>query len=167
MRKSLITPARQSDRDSDRGYLVLDEVASVEVTSEAEGFPVERALTGDGQQGRRADTPGSQTIRVRFDTPQTIRFIRLVFREEQSARTQEFVLRWLPAHSADWKDVVRQQWNFSPPNTVLECEEYKVDLAFAAALELTINPDISQVGARASLQHWQLSVEQDTNLQQT
>ncbi|HEX8798988.1 MAG TPA: hypothetical protein VF772_10265 [Terriglobales bacterium] len=163
MRKSLITPTRQSDRDSDRGWLVLDEVASVEVTSEAADFPVEGALTGNGQQGWRADTPGSQTIRLLFDTPQTVRFIRLVFREEQSPRTQEFVLRWRPAHGADWKDIVRQQWNFSPPNTVLECEEYKVDLASAAALELTINPDINQVGARASLQQWQLSVEQDTN----
>jgi hypothetical protein len=46
----------------------------------------------------------------------------------------------------------------------VECEEYKVDLASAAALELTINPDISQVGTRASLQRWQLSVEQATIL---
>ena len=162
MRKSLITPTRQSHRDSDRDWLVLDEVASVEVTSEAEGFPVEGALASDGQQGWRADTPGSQTIRLRFDTPRTIRFIRLVFHELKSARTQEFVLRWLPAHGADWRDVVRQQWNFSPPHNVLECEEYRVDLASAAALELTINPDISHVGTRASLQRWQLSVEQGT-----
>src|SRR5215467_5501186 len=68
MRKSLITPTRQSDRNSDRGWLVLDEVASVEVTSEAADFPVEEALTGNGQQGWRADTPGSQTIRLRFDS---------------------------------------------------------------------------------------------------
>ena len=163
MRKNLITPTRQSDRASDREWLVLDEVASVEVTSEAEGYPVEGALSGQGERGWRADTPGSQTIRLRFDTPLTIRFIRLVFREEQFSRTQEFVLRWLPAQGADWRDIVRQQWNFSPPHTVLECEEYKVDLASAVALELTINPDISQVGSRASLQRWQLSVEQDTN----
>ena len=148
MRKSRITPTRQSDRNSDRGWLVLDEVASVEVTSEAPDFPVEGALTGNGQQGWRADTPGSQTIRLRFDTPQTVRFIRLVFREEQSPRTQEFVLRWRPAHGADWRNVVRQQWNFSPPNTVLEWEEYNVDLASAVALELTINPDINQVSFR-------------------
>jgi len=164
MRKRLITAALQSNQNPDREWLPLDEVASVEVTSEAEGFPVEGALTGAGQRGWRAGAPGSQTIRLLFDAPQTIRFVRLVFREEACPRTQEFVLRWLPANRGDWQDVVRQQWNFSPPNTLLECEEYEVDLASAAALELTINPDISQVGTRASLQQWQLSVEQDTNL---
>ena len=164
MRKRLITAALQSNQDSDREWLPLDEVASVEVTSEAEGFPVEGALTGNGQQGWRAREPGSQTIRLLFDSPQTIRFVRLVFLEEASPRTQEFVLRWLTAKGEGWRDVVRQQWNFSPPDTVLECEEYEVDLISAAALELTINPDISQVGTRASLQQWQLSVEQDTNL---
>ena len=51
MWKSLITPTRQSHRDSDRDWLVLDEVASVEVTSEAEGYPVEGALSGQGERG--------------------------------------------------------------------------------------------------------------------
>ena len=164
MRKNLITPTHQTDRDSDHDWLALDEVASVEVTSEAQGFPVEAALTSDKEQGWRADTPGPQTIRLLFDTPQRIRLICLVFREEQSPRTQEFVLRWRPAHQSDWRDIVRQQWNFSPPQTVLEREEYKVDLASAVALELTIVPDISQSGARASLQQWRLSIQQDNHL---
>ena len=51
MRKNLITPTRQSDQHSDREWLVLDEVASVEVTSEAEGYPVEGALSGQGERG--------------------------------------------------------------------------------------------------------------------
>ena len=148
MRKRLMTPKPQSTPEPGPQWLALDEAASVEVTSEAEGFPVEGALSSDDQRGWRADAPGTQTIRLLFDTPQTIRFIRLVFREEQSPRTQEFVLRWLPAHGADYRDVVRQQWNFGPPQTVVECAEYKVDLASAAALELTINPDISHLGTR-------------------
>ena len=167
MRKRLIAPKAKSAQKPGRQWLALEEALSVEVTSEAEGFPVEGALCANDQRGWRADAPGTQTIRLLFDTPQTIRFIRLVFLEEQSPRTQEFELRWLPALGADYRDVVRQQWNFSPPHTVVECEEYKVDLASAAALELTINPDISHVGTRASLQRWQLSVEQDTILQQT
>jgi len=159
MRKSLITPNPQSVAKSSHQWLALNEAASVEVTSEAEGFPVEGALSGEDQQGWKAATPGTQTIRLLFDNPQRIRFIRLVFREDHSQRTQEFVLRWLPANEKDWRDIVRQQWNFSPPNTTLKCEDYKVDLESATALELTINPDISQVGTRASLEQWRISVE--------
>ena len=59
------------------------------------------------------------------------------------------------------EDVVRQQWNFSPPQTVEECEEYHVDLASAAALELSINPNISQQRMRASLERLQLSIREE------
>ncbi|HVO61755.1 MAG TPA: hypothetical protein VMT53_12525, partial [Terriglobales bacterium] len=73
------------------------------------------------------------------------------------------VLRWLPSGATAWKDIVRQQWNFSPPDTTQEREEYKVELAAAAALELTINPDISRVGTPASLQSWQVSAEPESH----
>ena len=164
MRKKLVSAIRNTDVASRHEWLELERVARVEVSSEAEGYPVEGALLKDRQRGWRANEPGLQTIRLLFDHPHTIQVIRLIFREEERERTQEFVLRWLPNGVVSWKDIIRQQWNFSPPNTVKECEEYKVDLASAAAVELTINPDISEVGARASLQQWQLSVEQDTNL---
>ena len=159
MRKRLIPPDRRSNSESGHAWLELERTASVEVTSEAEGYPIEAALLGDGRRGWRADAPGAQTIRLLFDHPQTIRLIRLVFKEEAFSRTQEFVLRWLPYGAGSWKDVVRQQWNFSPPETVQECEEYKFELPSAAAIELSINPDISRDGIRASLERWQLSVE--------
>jgi len=56
-----------------------------------------------------------------------------------------------PCRASSWNDVVRQQWNFSPPNTVDECEEYKVELRSAGALELRINPDVGRGGTPASL----------------
>jgi hypothetical protein len=152
-----MAPIRQGNSESGRPWLELEKAAVVEVTSEAEGYPVEGALLNDGQRGWRAGAPGTQTIRLLFDHPQTIRVIRLVFKEDESSRTQEFVLRWLPDGAGSWEDVVRQQWNFSPPNTVQECEEYKVELRSAAALELIISPDISNDGIRASLERLQLS----------
>ena len=159
MRKQLITPVPQSSPEADRDWLALEETASVEVTSEAEGYPVEGALAADGQRGWRADAPGKQTLRLVFDHPQTIRLIRLVFKEEESPRTQEFVLRWLPYGAGSWKDVVRQQWNFSPPDTTTESEDYKVELESAAGLELTINPDIGGNEPRASLEQLHVSVQ--------
>ena len=82
----------------------------------------------------------------------------MVFKEKEFARTQEFVLRWLPQGTSDWKDVVRQQWTFSPPLTETECEEYKVDLPSAGELELSVRPNISGGEARASLESLKLGV---------
>lgn len=162
MRKRLIASAPQHNQKSEAGrdWLELEKAASVEVTSEAAGFPIEGALLNNGQRGWRAAAPGTQTIRLLFDHPQNIRLIRLVFKEEQSPRTQEFVLRWLPDGAGSWKDIVRQQWNFSPPNTIEEFEEYKLELASAAAFELSITPDISHGDSRASLERLQVSVQE-------
>lgn len=160
MRKRLIASTRPGHSESSHKWVDLDKAATVEVTSEAEGFPIEGALLGDGQRGWRADGRGPQTIRLLFDHPLALRAIRLVFKEEQSARTQEFVLRWLPYGAGSWKDIVRQQWNFSPPDTVEECEEYNLDLPSAAALELVINPNISHGETRASLEKLQVSMRE-------
>lgn len=158
MRKRLIPPIRKDDADPGPGWLGLRQAAVVELTSEADAYPIEGALSHDGQAGWRAGVPGVQTIRLLFDEPQTIQRIRLVFKEEEIARTQEFVLRWLRQGTDSWKDVVRQQWNFSPPSSVDEREDYTVDLPDATALELTIKPDISGGEAHASLQQLQVAV---------
>ena len=51
---------------------------------------------------------------------------------------------------------MRQQWNFSPPTTTQEIEEYRVELADVTVLELVIVPDISRGSARASLKRLRL-----------
>jgi hypothetical protein len=48
-------------------------------------------------------------------------------------------------------DLVRQQWNFSPPGTVRETEDYTVELSDVTILELRIVPDQSGGETRASL----------------
>jgi len=158
MRKKLISTTCGTDDVPSRDWLDLELAARVEVSSEAEGYPVEGALLKDVRVGWRASGPGNQTIRLSFDHPQIIRVVRLVFREEECERTQEFLLRWLRNGAASWKDIVRQQWNFSPPNTVTECEEYNVELVSAVGLELSVDPDISRSKCVASLERFQLSV---------
>src|SRR5213083_1593181 len=100
---------------------------------------------------------GSQTIRLVFDQPQRLKCISLVFEEHENARTQEFVLRWSPDGGSSVKEVVRQQWNFSPPESIREVEEYQVELSNVTALELTIVPNTSGRPARASLRSLRLS----------
>src|SRR5581483_6432151 len=101
--------------------------------------------------GWRAAGPGSQIIRLRFDEARRVYRIWLHFAEPAVGRTQEFVLRWGTADGQPTREVVRQQWTFSPDGSTHETEDYRVDLWGVTVLELTISPDISVGGARASL----------------
>jgi hypothetical protein len=51
------------------------------------------------------------------------------------------------------REIVRQQWNFSPPQTAREIEDYQVDLASVKVLELVIVPDIGGGNTYASLEN--------------
>jgi hypothetical protein len=57
----------------------------------------------------------------------------------------------VPGWRSSFREIVRQQWNFSPPNTTREHEKYHVELSDVAVLELVIVPDISRGTACASL----------------
>jgi hypothetical protein len=157
MRKRLITPTPESIRTHGESWLDVEGQAVVEVTSEDKNYPVESAFVSGDAQGWRAAAPGSQTIRLVFDRPQRLRCISLVFEESETARTQEFVLRWSPDGGNSVKEIVRQQWNFSPPDSVREVEEYQVELSAVTILELIINPNISGGVVRASLKNLRLS----------
>src|SRR5947199_288296 len=102
------------------------------------------------QGGWRASGTGAQTIRLLFKEPQRLTRILLIFDEHDVARTQEFVLRWSPEAGAPYREIVRQQWNFSPSNTVRELEDYRVELSNVSVLELILSPDIGQARAVAS-----------------
>jgi hypothetical protein len=157
MRKRLITPISRDARRLDEGWLDLDHAASVEVTSEQKDYGIDSALVSGETQGWRAANTGTQTIRLLFDQPQSLRRISLVFEETETARTQEFVLRWSADGGHSFREIVRQQWSFSPLNTIREVEEYHVALSDVTVLELIIVPDISGGAARASLKSLRVS----------
>ena len=129
----------------------------VEITSEDKDYPVESAFASGDAQGWRAAEAGAQTIRLVFDQPQGLKRISVVFEEKEIARTQEFVLRWSADGGNSFREIVRQQWNFSPPETIREVEEYQVELASVTVLELIIVPNVSGGSARASLKSLRLS----------
>jgi hypothetical protein len=151
MRKRLISATPRERVPSDSGGLDLANLGMVEITSEDEAYPIECALQLDERRGWRAAEPGLQVIRLLFDHPQRLKRIWLVFEESENQRTQEFVLRWSPDHGRSFQEIVRQQWNFSPPGTARENEDYTVDLSDVTVGELRILPDQSGGEARASL----------------
>ncbi len=151
MRKHQILLTTQSTPPSDQAWLEIECTASVEVTSEEEGYPIESALLGKDGHGWRAANPGTQIIRLIFDEPQRLRRIWLAFEDAENTRTQEFVPRWSPGAGHSFREIVRQQWNFSPSGSIREIEDYTVELSEVAALELIIEPDKRNSEARASL----------------
>jgi hypothetical protein len=157
MRKRLIDPTPESIRTRGEGWLDVESAAVVEVTSEDPDCPVESAFGSGDARGWRAAAPGSQTIRLVFDQPQRLKCISLVFEENETARTQEFILRWSADDGSSVKEIVRQQWNFSPPHSIREVEEYQVELSSVRVLELVINPNIDGGVARASVKNFRLS----------
>lgn len=158
MLKHLIAPTPAA-KARGRAWLDLEYAAVVEFTSEEETHPVEAALDPKSEGGWRAKAPGPQTIRLIFEPPQRLRYVAVAFEEREVERTQEFVLRWSADGGETFKDIVRQQWNFSPPQTILESEEYQVDLCNVKVLELVITPDIGNGRARASLRSLRLSAD--------
>ena len=151
MRKSQIIRVSQDAPLRDQAWMDVDRLASVEVSSEESDYPIEAALLPEGKNGWRAAKPGMQTIRLVFDEPQKLRRIMLVFEDTENSRTQEFVLCWSPDIPHSPREIVRQQWNFSPPDSVREIEDFPVELSEVKVLELVIVPDMRGGQVRASL----------------
>jgi hypothetical protein len=161
MRKRIIGKAgsAQESRSEER-WLDLERIAEVEVTSEDPSFPIESALAlvlGSEGQGWRAAEPGEQLVRLIFNAPTAVHRIRLQFVETEMERAQEFVLRWSARRDEPLREIVRQQWNFSPQGSTSEIEDYQVNLADLRVLELAIKPDISGGNACASLAAWRVA----------
>jgi hypothetical protein len=150
MRKRMSRPA-QEGVESECSWLNVEELAEVEITSEDAAHPVESALVAGSTSGWRAAEPGDQTIRLLFNHPQPLKRIWINFVELETERTQEYVLRWSSDDGLSFREIVRQQWNFSPPNTTNEIEDHCVELPATKILELNIKPDISHGTAVASL----------------
>jgi len=158
MRKEIINPVRdRPPAEPQEKWLDLERAARVEVSSEDPNFPIEHALTFGGGSGWRAAEKGEQTIRLIFDEPRVLRRIRLEFVETALDRTQQFCLRWSQTPNAQPREIVRQQWNFSPDGSTHEVEDYRVNLSGVTTLELVVNPDLSSSGMPASLAAWRIA----------
>jgi hypothetical protein len=87
----------------------------------------------------------------------TVRRIQLHFLEPELERTQEFSVRWSSAEGGPTKEIIRQQWNFSPTGSTREVEDYEVSLDGVAVLELAITPDLTRRETPATLAKWRVA----------
>ena len=158
MRKRIVRQAAiQSESISAETWFNLEQIATVEVTSEDPDFPIESVFDGSKESGWRALEKGMQQIRLIFDLPISVNRVRLRFSENKLARTEEFTLRWSSAQEGLLKEIVRQQWNFSPSGSTSEVEDYQTSLDGVAVLELAIRPDLERGDAKATLAEWRIA----------
>lgn len=149
MRKEIMADSPPAT-DANRGaWMDIGSHARVRLTSEDRAQPIECALQDRPGGGWKAASPGVQTIWINFDVPQAIRQIHLRF-ETREQRTQEFVIVASTDDGRSYREVVRQQFNFSAATTT-ENEDYFPNLSGTTDLKLTIVPDISGGSARATL----------------
>jgi hypothetical protein len=154
MQKEIIgrtTTAGKSHEDAQ--WLDLESIARVQITSEAPSFPIENALNINlerNELGWRAADTEPQTIALIFTAPMHLRRIFVHFIERETERSQEFVLRYSSAKETN-REIVRQQWTFSPFGSAQEIEDYAIDLEGVTKLELVIDPDRGRGQSRATL----------------
>ncbi|HTW63262.1 MAG TPA: hypothetical protein VME17_01545 [Bryobacteraceae bacterium] len=157
MRKRIAGPYPAVNKPgSDPQWMDLAEIATVEVSSEDPAFPIESAFNDEGGPGWRAAETGEQRIRLIFDHAVAVHRIRLQFLEPTYDRLQEFTIRWWAAEGGSPKEIVRQQWNFSPAGSTSELEDYDVNLDGVSSVELIIKPDLTHHAALATLAAWKV-----------
>jgi F5/8 type C domain len=152
LRKHLLTTHQTV---SGRGAAEKDiaAVATVLVSSEDPRHPIDYAF--DGQRGPGASRwiaaqSGEQTLILAFDTPQTIRKILVEVEEPEISRTQEMAVS-ISQDGQTYRELLRQEYNFSPPGTTLEHEEWSIKADAITHLQLRIKPDKGGKAGRATL----------------
>lgn len=142
MRKSLIGATGKGGMQIETNWRDLEKIARVEVSSEDELFPIEHALGRTPSTGWRASSTGPQIIRLLFDEVVNFRKIQVHIIERAAERMQELTIL-AGAEISAMREVVRQQFTFSPGGSTEEIEEFGVELTGVRVLELRIDPDRS------------------------
>jgi hypothetical protein len=153
LRKHILTerPAMPTRRSGETDIAAL---ATVWVTSEAADHPIDNVFDtsrGPGGSCWVGAEAGEQTLILVFDTPQTIRTISLEVEETQVSRTQELQLSMSRDGGKTYQELRRQEYNFSPPGTTFEREEWSVTAEGVTHLRLVLNPDKGGRPCRATL----------------
>lgn len=116
-------------------WLDLDAVADVMIV--VDGRRVARA-----PRAWSADCPGEQIIEVRFHHPTSVRRLRVVSSEVEQSRTQEMRIWASSLRGERHRELLRQQFNFSPNGATEEVEDYALQLDDVSAIQLRIVPSI-------------------------
>jgi hypothetical protein len=136
------------------GEMDIAATAAVQVTSEDPTHPIEHVFDhrrGPGGSRWVAAEPGEQTLLLAFDTPQTIHQTIVEVEELEVSRTQELRLSVSHDGGQTYRELRRQEYNFSPPGTTFEREDWAVRAEGVTHLQLWMKPDKGGKSCRATL----------------
>lgn len=136
------------------GEMDITATAVVQVTSEDPTHPIEHVFDhrrGPGGSRWVAAEPGEQTLILAFDTPQIIHQTILEVEEPEVSRTQELRLSVSHDGGQTYRELRRQEYNFSPPGTTFEREDWTVSAEGVTHLQLWMKPDKGGKPYRATL----------------
>jgi hypothetical protein len=153
LRKQIIKPIPTTPI-SRPGVIDVAAVATVLVTSEDAEHPVDQAfdgLSGPGSTRWVAGESGEQSVILAFDAPQTIHRVAFEVEEVEVARTQELDLSISCDGGQTYRELVRQEYNFSPPGTTYEREDWTFSAEGVTHLRLRIKPDKGGKPCRATI----------------
>ena len=154
MLRKQVASTHSREPASFEGEISIADVATVQVTSEEADHPIDNAFDHNrGPGGSRwiADGPGEQTVILLFDSPQTIRTIGVEVEELAVNRTQELSVAVSSDGGRTYRELVRQEFNFSPPATTFERERWSTSEGAVTHLRLEIKPDKGGRAGQATL----------------
>jgi hypothetical protein len=160
LHKRIINTLDTPGVESDPAALDIAAVATVIVTSEDPAHPIDNIFNYEDHTGRGrwvAATPGEQCLILDFDTPQTIRQIALTIEEREMPRTQELTISFSSDSERSYQELIRQEYNFSPPGTTWERESWSLPALKVSYLRFQINPDKGGKPCHATITSLRLS----------
>jgi hypothetical protein len=144
LRKRQFEPAGAKGARAE-GEIDIANCATVAYSSENPAHPVEHMLDGSwGSGATRWISAGSdvtQQIVVEFDEPQTISRLIYDVEETMRERTQEVRVEVSEDGGRAYRQVLVQEYTFSPAGATYQHEEQRLNLHQASHLRLTIVPN--------------------------
>ena len=156
LRKQILSNASAPAAGSRAGaWKDIPAIATVLVTSEDAQHPIDNLFDDRRPPGGSrwiAATPGEQTIILAFDTPQLIHRLAIDIEEPDIGRTQEIAVAVSRDGGHTYRELLRQEYTFSPPATTVESEQWTLGgEGDVSHLRLMIRPNKGGGPARATV----------------
>src|SRR4030095_13529295 len=141
---------RQLEADGVTHARAADEIdiascATIAYSSEEPAHPVEHLLDGRSGPGATRWTSArsdvSEQIVVEFDQPQTISRLLDAVEEGVRERIQEVRVEVSEDGGQTYRQILVQEYTFSPRGATYQCEEHRLNLKPVSHLRLTIVPN--------------------------